>query len=306
MERKVIVIAGPTASGKTALSLMLAEKLSSEIISADSRQVYRYLNIGTAKPEIEQLRRVRHHFIDMLMPDENFDAKQFENESLRIISSLHSKNVIPIVTGGTGLYIKALTEGMFDTASDEELRRKLLQRTSDDEGKISLYNELNEVDPASASRMLPQNYKRVVRALEVYYITGRPIWEHHSEYQRGLNITFCQYALNWPRELLYENINLRVDRMIESGLEGEVRGLLEMGYDRNFNSLNTVGYSEMIKYIQGEITFDTAVELIKRNSRRYAKRQLTWFRRDDSIKWFDIDSPGRLTAICDNICRDFL
>lgn len=306
MERKVIVIAGPTASGKTALSLMLAEKLSSEIISADSRQVYRYLNIGTAKPDMEQLRRVRHHFIDMLMPDENFDAKQFEDESLRIISSLHSKNIIPIVTGGTGLYIKALTEGMFDTASDEGLRVKLLQRTNDDQGKLSLYDELKSVDPVSASRMLPQNYKRVVRALEVYYITGRPIWEHHSEYRRELDITFYQYALNWPRNLLYENINLRVDRMIEYGLEREVRMLLEMGYNRNINSLNTVGYSEIISYICGEVPFDTAVELIKRNSRRYAKRQMTWFRRDENIKWFDIDSPGQLTAICDNICRDFL
>lgn len=304
MERKVVIIAGPTCSGKTSLSLGLASHLNSEIISADSRQVYKYLDIGTAKPSHDELNKVRHHFIDILSPEEPFDVKMFESSSVQIIKSLHQKGLIPVVAGGTGLYIKAITDGIFELGADsaEEqsseqraegpaavLRSSLRARAERGEYQ-QLYDELAAVDPVSSGKMLPQNYKRVIRALEVYYLTGRPIWQHQAEYKRDFDAQFHQFGLNWPREILYRNIELRVDEMISRGLLDEVSGLLEKGFSRHLNSLNTVGYKEMISYLDGQISFDEAVELIKRNTRRYAKRQMTWFRADKRITWLDIFS----------------
>ncbi|HEX2867920.1 MAG TPA: tRNA (adenosine(37)-N6)-dimethylallyltransferase MiaA [Ignavibacteriales bacterium] len=303
MERKVIVIAGPTCSGKTSVSINLAKNLGSEVISSDSRQVYRYLDIGTAKPSESELKEVKHHFISSLNPDEDFNVSRFEEDALQIISSLHKENKIPVVAGGSGLYIKALTEGISTTAETDEALREELKAKLDTNGREFLYDELKKADPKAAETMLPQNWKRVMRALEVFYLTGRSILEHHEEYERNLDLDFLQFGLNWQREVLYRNIESRVDNMIASGLIEEVKNVLSMGYSTSLNSLNTVGYKEIIMYLSGEISLERAIELIKRNTRRYAKRQMTWFRRDEGIHWFDIYSKEDLLNVPDRILR---
>jgi tRNA dimethylallyltransferase len=298
---QVIVIVGPTCSGKTALSIKIAEKLKTEIISADSRQIYKFLDIGTAKPSQEELKKVKHHFISELNPDQKFNVSEFEIESIKIISRLHSQQKIPIVVGGSGLYIKSLIDGIFNTVDiDEELREKLMHQRKI-HGNEYLYNKLKEVDPVSASRMLPQNYKRIIRAIEVHYLTGKPIWMLQKEYKREINFEFKQYGLNWKRTMLYENIDKRVDDMIESGLVEELKCVLEKGFDKNLNALNTVGYKEIISYLEGEISLGRATELIKRNTRRFAKRQLTWFNKDERINWINIEKPEDLNSAADII-----
>jgi tRNA dimethylallyltransferase len=298
---QVIVIVGPTCSGKTALSIKIAEKLKTEIISADSRQIYKFLDIGTAKPSQEELKKVKHHFISELNPDQKFNVSEFEIESIKIISRLHSQQKIPIVVGGSGLYIKSLIDGIFNTVDiDEELREKLMHQRKI-HGNEYLYNKLKEVDPVSASRMLPQNYKRIIRAIEVHYLTGKPIWMLQKEYKREINFEFKQYGLNWKRKVLYENIEKRVDEMIESGLVEELKDVLEKGFDKKLNALNTVGYKEIISYLDGEISLERAKELIKRNTRRFAKRQLTWFNKDERINWINIEKPEDLNSAADII-----
>lgn len=304
MERVVIVICGPTASGKTAVSLELAKKLGTEILSADSRQVFKHLDIGTAKPTKLEISSVKHHFIDEIAPDAVFNASIFEIGSLKIIDNLFSQGKIPVVAGGSGLYIQALVDGIFDAAdNDEDLRQELL-KLKEAKGNEYLYAELEKVDPVSSAKMLPQNWKRVIRALEVYKITGKPIWQAQSEYNRNINIKFIQYGLNWERELLYDRINKRVDMMIEHGLVEEIRKVLEMGYSKTLNALNTVGYKEVISALEGEIEMEAAIELIKRNTRRFAKRQMTWFRRDERINWFLIKREDDLMDIAGKIYKD--
>jgi tRNA dimethylallyltransferase len=288
LERKVIIIVGPTCSGKTKLSLSLAKNLKSEIISADSRQVYKYLDIGTAKPSGQELKLVKHHFINTLKPDEEFNVSKFEECAVDIISNLHKYNKIPVVVGGSGLYIKALIDGIFNTANKDEDYRKELKEKMIEYGKEYLYEELKKVDLISAEKMLPQNWKRVMRALEVYHLTKEPIWKLQQEYNRNLNFEFHQYGLDWDREILYENIDQRVNDMIIKGLVDETKNVLNMGYNKKLNSLNTVGYKEIVSYLDNDITLEKAVELIKRNTRRFAKRQLTWFRKDERIKWISI------------------
>ncbi len=301
MESKVIIIVGPTCSGKTDLSLQLAKKLNSEVISADSRQVYKYLNIGTAKPLLDEIGNIKHHLMDFLNPDENYNASIFEKDSLAIISNLLEKNMFPIVVGGSGLYVRAIVEGIFDSVDTDEDYRKELLKKQNLYGNEHLLKILSDVDPKTASTLLPQNWKRIFRALEVYHITGEPIWKHQDEHTRDINFDFIQFGLNWNREILYSNIELRVDKMIETGLVEEVKSILEKGYSKELNSLNTVGYKEIIEFLENKITLDRAIELIKRNTRRYAKRQLTWFRKDERIKWFDINDKDDLNIISDQI-----
>lgn len=296
MERRIIIIGGPTCSGKTALSISLAEKLDSEIISADSRQIFKYLDIGTAKPSPEQLRKVKHHFVDSLEPDEDFNVSRFEIEALEIIEKLQSQNKIPVVAGGTGLYIRALTDGIFNEVDTDEEYRDYLLELRHQFGNEKIYEELKKADPVSAEKMLPQNWKRVMRALEVFHITGRPIWEFQENYKRQSDFIFLKFGLMWPREILYANIEKRVDGMISGGLIDEVKMLLDKGFRPSLNSLNTVGYKETIAYLNGEISLERAVELIKRNTRRYAKRQLTWFRNDDVMKWINVESIEDIEA----------
>lgn len=299
MERKVIVIVGPTCSGKTRLGSLLAEQVNGEIISADSRQVYKYLDIGTAKPEDYILKKVKHHFISQLTPDEDFNVSKFEKQALEVIEKIFSNGKQPIVVGGTGLYIKALLDGIFDTADKDEEYRKQLLLLKNEFGNQYLYDKLLKADPDSASKMQPSNWKRVIRALEVYNLTGEKIGVHQKRYERKINWNFIQFGLNWERKILYNNIEKRVDEMMKAGLVNEVKNILKKGYNKNLNSLNTVGYKEIISYLGNEISLERAIELIKRNTRRYAKRQMTWFNKDQRIRWYDVKKPDDL----DNICK---
>jgi len=302
---EVIVIVGPTCSGKTKLSLLLAEKINAEIISADSRQVFKYLDIGTAKPESSVLNKIKHYFIDELNPDDNFNVSIFADQSERIIQSIINKNGTPIVVGGSGLYIKALIDGITESAdTNDEIRSELLEIRKQF-GNEYLYNELKKIDDVSASKMLPQNWKRVMRALEVFRLTGKPIWQHHKDEIKNSKFSFKQIGLMWNRELLYKNIENRVDEMIENGLIEEVKSVLEKGYSKSLNSLNTVGYKEIIQYLDHEISLDKAIELIKRNTRRYAKRQMTWFNADKRIEWYQINCEKDLINLAENIAKDF-
>ena len=301
---EVIVIVGPTCSGKTRLSLALAELINSEIISADSRQVYKYLDIGTAKPAKNYLEKIKHHFVDELFPDQDFNASKFSNAAESIIKKLCSIGKTPIVVGGSGLYVKALIDGITESAdTNTELRTELLELRKK-MGNEYLYNELQKVDKVSADKMLPQNWKRVIRALEVFKLTGKPIWQHHEEKGKQSNFKYIQIGLRWDRDLLYTNIEKRVDEMFESGLVEEVQNVLSLGYPKTLNALNTVGYKEIIEYLDNRISLDRATELIKRNTRRYAKRQITWFNSDKRIEWFDINNEVELMDLAEKIAKD--
>jgi len=288
--QRVIVIVGPTCSGKSYLGLRLAQLINGEIISADSRQIYKQLNIGTAKPTSEELQKVKHHFIDILNLHEDYDVNKFSIDAENVIVDIHKRNKTAIVAGGSGLYVKALIDGIVDSVDKDEYLRKELLAKKEKYGNEFLYNELIKVDPISAEKMLPQNWKRVIRALEVFYLSGKPIWQHHSSQNKNSKFSFYQVGLNWNREALYTRIEERIDEMIEDGLVDEVSGILNDGYSKNLNSLNTVGYKEIISYLEKEITLNRAIELIKRNTRRYAKRQLTWFRSDERTKWYNVSS----------------
>ena len=303
MERSVIIIVGPTCSGKSNLAFKLAEQLNTEIISADSRQFYKYLDIGTAKPTLEDLKKVKHHFMNFLEPDDEYNVSRFEVDAERIINSLLSDDKTPIVAGGSGLYIKALIDGIFNSADKDEDYRNELNQKRREFGNKFLYEELKKVDPVSAAKMLPQNWKRVLRSLEVYHLTGEPIWKHHLKQNEKSKFNFHQFGLMWDREILYKNINKRVDEMIESGLVAEVEKILALGYAKDLNSLNTVGYKEIIEFLDDKISLERAIELIKRNTRHYAKRQLTWFNKDKRIKWFNIFDFEELEKIKRNITQ---
>jgi tRNA dimethylallyltransferase len=303
LERKVIVVVGPTASGKTFLSLELARRLRSEIVSADSRQVYKHLDIGTAKPEKKYLNEIEHHFINLLEPDAEFNASDFEIEAIKILNSLSDHGIVPIVVGGSGLYIKALIDGIFNVVGTDEDYRLELSELRKKFGNQYLYEELRKVDPEAARSMLPSNWKRVMRALEVFHISGEPISQLQKDYEREVELKFYQFGLEWDRDALYEIIERRVDNMIELGLVEEVRKLLEMGYAKKINALNTVGYKEIIAYLEDEYDLERAVYLIKRNSRRYAKRQITWFRKDSRIEWIRISGFDDLLSAAKKIIK---
>lgn len=297
MAKEVIVIVGPTASGKSALAIELAKALNGEIISADSRQIYKLLNIGTAKPTPEELKEVKHHFIDHLDPEEYYNVSIYERQALRVIEQLFEQGKQPIVAGGSGLYIRALVDGIFDEGEiDFDLRDELMEER-DKYGNEHMYNKLKELDPEAADTMLPQNWKRVIRALEVFYSTGKSILYLQNKHKRELSFSFQQYGLRWDREVLYRRIEERVDKMFEEGLLEEVRKLREMGLTDEINSLNTVGYVEIFSYFHGHHSLDRAKELIKRNTRRFAKRQYTWFGKDERIQWFDVKSENDLVEI---------
>lgn len=284
--------------------MALAELMNSEIISADSRQVYKYLDIGTAKPEKKYLEKFKHHFIDELDPDQDFNASKFSADAQKIIDKLFYEKKIPIVVGGSGLYVKGLIDGIAESAdTNPEIRMQLLDLRKK-YGNEHLYNELRKVDEISADKMLPQNWKRVIRALEVYKLTGKPIWQHHAEKGRQSNFKFIQIGLRWDRDLLYKNIEKRVDEMFETGLIDEVKNILNLGYPKTLNALNTVGYKEIIEYLDNRISLDRAIELIKRNTRRYAKRQITWFNSDKRIEWFDINNEVELKDLAEKIAKD--
>jgi len=303
--RVVIVLVGPTGVGKTALSLQLAAELPVEIISADSRQIYKYLNIGTAKPKDEILARIPHYFISILEPDENYSAGQFGLQAREIIEEIFRTNKIPVVVGGSGLYLKALLDGFFEGNVRDERIRDSLERRLELEGSQPLYDDLLKLDRAAAAKIHPNNSQRIIRALEVCLASDTKFSDLHKKKLPEADFTVLKFGINKSRAQLYADINRRVDQMFEDGLLAEVAGILERGYEKNLNSLNSVGYKEVIEYLEGNLDFETCVKLIKQNSRRYAKRQLTWFRADDEIRWFMLDDKKGFSEVSGQIIKNY-
>ena len=289
--QKLVVITGPTAVGKTKLSISFAKMIGGEIISADSMQVYKYMDIGTDKIKPEAMGGVRHHLIDIIDPKEDFNVFVFQKLVKDAIKEISDRGNVPVIVGGTGFYIQAVLKNVDFTETDEDdAYRKELEERAQKEGCHALHEELLLVDPQSARDIHENNCKRVIRALEYYKKTGRPISEHNKE-QRSLSspYDFRYFVLNDERAKLYERIDKRVDEMISQGLEAEVRYLLDMNIPRSATSMQGLGYREMFGYIDGEYDLERAVYLIKRNTRHFAKRQLTWFRRESDVIWIDKD-----------------
>ena len=289
MKQKLIVVAGPTASGKTRLAIDIAKSVNGEIVNADSMQIYKYMNIGSAKPTLEEQSEAKHHLIDFLEPDEEFSVANYTELAHKVIAEISSRGKIPIMCGGTGLYINSvvndITFGEIET--DYKLREEL-NELAKQHGSQYLLDILKEFDPVSAQRLHPGNLRRIVRAIEFYRTTGIPISEHQEmTKQKESRYEPLMLCVKWDREVLYDRINKRVDIMLNDGLLDEVKQLMEMGYTKELNSMKGIGYKEIIDYFEGNMSLEDTVNLIKQSSRRYAKRQLTWFRRDKRIHWLD-------------------
>ncbi len=301
---KVLVILGPTGVGKTKVSLEVADKINGEIISADSRQIFRFMDIGTAKPGSEERRRIVHHLVDRVNPDEKFTASDFAEEATKIIRDLIAEGKSPLVVGGTGLYIRALTKGFFKGPGEEIKIRERLKRLAREKGKAFLHEKLSQVDPESADRIHPNNLIRVIRALEVHEMTGIPIsqLQKEGEYDKG-EFAFVKIGLGLDRAKLYQNIEKRVDQMMDQGFQEEVKRLEDLGYSQNLAPLKTLGYKELISYLEGDSSLPEAVEMIKKKTRNYAKRQLTWFRKEEHTAWFDAETKGLVQRIVEKFTK---
>ena len=295
----VLVLAGPTAVGKTAVALALAEQMPAEIISADSRQVYRFMNIGTAKPTREELAQAPHHFIDICNPDEVYSAGQFGREARASVLDMQQRGKCALIVGGSGLYLRALLEGFAEELPSNRALQNELKQRAQIEGTAALHAELARLDPLSAQHIHPNDGHRLVRALEVFYskqTSMRELWETRGEPAPFAYRVFC---LNMERTTLYSRINRRVEKMLEAGLVEECRQLLARGYEPQRNALQTVGYQETFRHLSGEIDAATMLELIQRHSRQYAKRQLTWFRKMANCEWINLEeseTPQQIAA----------
>ena len=291
MDRKpLIILAGPTAVGKTSLSIRLAKETGGEIISADSMQVYRHMDIGSAKITKEEMDGVSHYLVDVLEPEEEFNVVRFQQMAKEAAEKIWEKGKIPLVVGGTGFYIQALLYDIDFTENDgdESYRRQLEQKGSDEEGASELYEMLKTVDPKAAQEIHPRNIKRIIRALEFYHQTGKKISEHNeTQRQRESPYNYTYFVLTDERSRLYERIDRRVDLMMEQGLLDEVRYLKERGVRKDSTAMQGLGYKELYAYLEGEYPLDEAVRIIKRDTRHFAKRQLTWFKRERDVIWAD-------------------
>ena len=292
--KKLIVIAGPTAVGKTAAAIKLAQQLKTEIISADSRQFYREMTIGTAKPDNDELAQAKHHFIDSHSITENFTVGDFEKEALQLLNELFRTHDRIIMVGGSGLFIQAVTQGFDDLpTADPGIRQRLNQELAE-KGILHLQTRLKEVDPEYYDQVDLNNPQRLIRALEVFEATSIQFSSYRKATVNTRRFESIKIVLNLPRDVLYDRINKRVDIMVEQGLIEEVRSLMPY---RHLNALNTVGYSELFDYLDDKTDLNTAINLIKQNTRRFAKRQLTWFRKDKDIKWMMADDPNLIDEI---------
>jgi len=300
--KTTIVIVGPTASGKTALSLLLARRLKAEIISADSRQIYRHLTIGTAKPSEAERREITHHFVDILDPRREYNAGEFGTGSRMVWEDIQKRGKTVIVVGGSGLYVKALVDGFFGGPGKDPEIRDRLEHELEQVGIDGLLKKLAAVDPSSSKNMSAEpKARRIMRALEVYYSTGKPLSVHLSEQEHRSLTDFIMVAPLWERLSLYKHIDDRVGAMMKSGLLDEVRWLKSEGYPSSLNALNTVGYRELFEHLDGKTTLEEAVDLIKMNSRRFAKRQMTWFRRDERVHWIPVRSEVDIEKMAEKV-----
>ena len=296
---KVIVICGPTASGKTALSIELAKKINGEIISSDSMQIYKDMNIGTAKPTQEEMQGIQHYLLDFVEPNQRYSVAEYKKDAENAIEKILSKGKIPIVVGGTGLYVDSLIYGIEyqDIKLDEEYRKELEKRV-EAEGLEELYNEAQKIDPQSIEKISRNDKKRILRILEIYKATGKNKTEQEIESRKnGVKYDYKVFAINMEREKLYERINMRVDIMIENGLIEEVENLLEK-YNEFPTAMQGLGHKEVVEYLQGKTSKEEMIEKIKRETRRYAKRQLTWFRKNKQTIWI---GPHDLQKILNEI-----
>lgn len=292
MDKKpLIILTGPTSVGKTALSIALAKAVGGEIISADSMQVYKHMDIGTAKIRPEEMGGVPHHLIDELEPDEEFNVVKFQQLAKHYMEHIYSRNKFPILVGGTGFYIQAVLYDIDFTENETDTTyRSYLEQLLTEEGAEYLHAMLAKEDPESANAIHPNNAKRVIRALEYLKLTGDKISEHNEEQRKKESpYHFCYFVLNKDRAKLYETINMRIDQMLDDGLIEEVKSLAAMGYTRDLVSMQGLGYKEILAYLDGETTLEEAVEILKRDTRHFAKRQLTWFKREKDVIWVDKD-----------------
>jgi len=291
------VIVGSTGVGKTEISLEVAKAINGEIISADSRQIFKGMDIGSAKPTLKQRRRIPHHFVDELPPTMRFSAGEFGSLARRVIDDIIANGRIPIVVGGSGLYVRALMDGFFDGKNwDSDLRNELSNR-ADAEGLEALYREVIKRDPDAAETVTPNDRKRIIRALEIMELTGQPMTKIWREKKTQVPFRGVWCGITMPRPELYKRINHRVMQMFEKGLISEVEALLAEGVDLSVNAMNSVGYAEVVQYLNGDLHFDEMVELIQQNTRRYAKRQMTWFKSDPRIRWFEREGHETASSV---------
>ncbi|EYE88211.1 tRNA delta(2)-isopentenylpyrophosphate transferase [Fervidicella metallireducens AeB] len=303
MKKRIVIIAGPTASGKTAIGVEVAKLLKGEVISADSMQIYKYMDIGSAKPTKEEMQGIPHYMIDVVNPEEEFSVALFRKLAGQYIDEITERGNIPIIVGGTGLYINSLTYNLdFSEASVDTAYREYLGEIAKIHGSSYLHNMLKEIDEESYNRLHPNDIKRIIRALEVYKYTGKTISEiqlKSKEKETEYEIAYIGLTMN--REKLYERINKRVDKMFQMGLVDEVKKLKEMGYTKEMTSMQGIGYKEVFDYLDNLYTLEEVKDIIKQSSRRYAKRQLTWFRREDRIYWVDLDINDTMDKAVKNI-----
>lgn len=289
MKPKVIVIVGPTASGKTALSIELAKKIDGEIISCDSMQIYKDMNIGSAKPTIEEMQGIKHYMIDIAEPTERFSVAEYKKRSEEAIEKILQKGKVPIIVGGTGLYANSLIYNIEynEIMLDEEYRKNLMQIAETEDGLATLYEKARSIDPVAMEKISSNDKKRIIRVLEIKHSTGKNKTELELESRKNeVKYEYKVFAINMPREILYDRINKRVDIMIENGLIDEVENIIEK-YKEFPTAMQAIGYKEIVMYLKGELTKQEAIEKIKQESRRYAKRQITWFKKIENIKWID-------------------
>lgn len=304
MKKPLLVIVGPTGVGKTALAVELALRLQGEVVTADSMQVYKGMDIGTAKPSPDEMQGVRHHLIDVVTPDTPFNVAMYRDLAHEVIAQIHSRGNLPIVSGGTGLYVRAiLDEFLFPDQGANTAVRERLARTAEEKGREYLHNKLAEIDPDTAARLHPNDVRRVIRALEVFETTGRTMSEQIAEAQAAEpRYRDIRIGLTRPREELYRRIDQRVDEQLKQGLIDEVRQL-RASYDLEKTALQALGYKEIITYLDGEATLEEAVLRLKQQTRHYAKRQYTWFKRDPSIRWFDLSGYQDPIEAAESICE---
>ncbi len=296
---KILTIVGPTAAGKTAIAVELARRIDGEIVSADSRQIYRHLEIGTAKPNARQRREVKFHLIDFVEPSEDYSCGQFARDAAHMIEGIRERHAVPIVCGGTGLYIKALFHPLDDLPGSSADTKAKLERMLKERGIEHMYAFLKRVDPVWASRVKPQDKQRILRGIEVFERTGIPLSRMLGQSKKPSGYSAVYIGITCARGDLYARIDERFDRMMEQGLVREVESLLAGGLDPSSNALRTIGYKEIVEYLQGKTSLEEATEKAKRRTRNYAKRQITWFNRVRSIIWHDTSDPAIVKNILD-------